>query len=92
MSIGVKSRPLLACDGCRSEFGMDLFADHALELRCMAYAEGWRFPSKRSHIDGSAVPNRHHDVCPACVQGFVPEVLRPNEPSAAQRRRAEGRA
>ncbi len=60
----VQIAQVLACDACSAECGP--FTSNAIEARCQAYADGWRFPN-RIGANGRTMAQRYDDLCPTCA-------------------------
>lgn len=71
MALRVVRLHTLECDGCKQRFGADAHYDSAVEVRGVAYTQGWRFPPKVTMNGGRS--SNSSDVCPKCVQGWEPQ-------------------
>lgn len=70
MGTVVVTRNMVGCDGCGAVYGLPEGYGSPMEARAAAYADGWRYPNQVTKT-GAAI-KAVSDVCPACVDGWVP--------------------
>ena len=70
MSTQTTQAVILICDECGAELGTDGRFRSAMDARCGAYAEGWRFPPVLTKT--GAESRQTHDACPDCAPTWVP--------------------